>query len=299
MKAHWNVVVLLSCCLVGAAHAATTTAPKVVFIGDFITYDWSSGFAANPNWINQGGGPSTSTFGNGSSSQVLARFQSDVVDLHPAIVHIMIGEGDADATDDASFQLASPYFLTKLNAIVQEAKAANIKVILGLEPSILTYSGELESINSVIESYGAANNIPVINYGDALCGCVGSILIPLQPSDIGIDVFGTYGGGPYIVATVNPVPFSPKYVVSPTGYNLMTQMAENAIATLNLTLEAGYLQNVEQYNDNVVFTSGTAAPINVNTVYPGAVLQFTPVGLYSDGSYHSLLNIRFQGSSGT
>jgi hypothetical protein len=64
-------------------------------------------------------------------------------------------------------------------------------------------------------------------------------------------------------------------------------------------LEAGYLQNVEQYNDNVVFTSGTAAPINVNTVYPGAVLQFTPVGLYSDGSYHSLLNIRFQGSSGT
>jgi hypothetical protein len=95
-------------------------------------------------------------------------------------------------------------------------------LFIGRDP-YLTYSGELESINSVIESYGAANNIPVINYGDALCGCVGSILIPLQPSDIGIDVFGTYGGGPYIVPTVNPVPFSPKYVVSPTGYNLMTQ----------------------------------------------------------------------------
>jgi hypothetical protein len=29
-------------------------APKVVFIGDYFTYEWTSAFAANPNWINQG-----------------------------------------------------------------------------------------------------------------------------------------------------------------------------------------------------------------------------------------------------
>jgi hypothetical protein len=33
--------------------AATT--PKVVFLGDYITYEWASAFAANPNWISQAG----------------------------------------------------------------------------------------------------------------------------------------------------------------------------------------------------------------------------------------------------
>ena len=281
-----------------AVASAATTPPKVVFIGDFITYDWSSGFAAHSNWINKGGSASVAEFGNGSSSAVLARFQSDVVSLHPAIVHIMIGEGDADATDDGSFQLAVPQFLSNLTAIVQQAKAANIQVILGLEPSVLTYAGQIESMNAVVASFGAANNIPVINYADGLCGCVSSVELAVPQADIGNDVFGTYGGGPYIVPAVNPGPFSPHNVVSATGYNLMTQMALNAISTLNLTLKAGYLQNVQEYNDNVT-TSGPPGPVNVNTVYPGAILQFTPVGQYSDGSYHSLLNTTFDGASGT
>jgi hypothetical protein len=33
---------------------AATTPPKVVFAGDSVTYGWTSVFAANPNWINQG-----------------------------------------------------------------------------------------------------------------------------------------------------------------------------------------------------------------------------------------------------
>ena len=60
---------------------------------------------------------------------------------------------------------------------------------------------------------------------------------------------------------------------------------------MNLTLRAGWLQNVQQYNDNE--TSGPKS--NVNTVYPGAVVQFTPVGYYSDKSHHLLLNTSFQG----
>jgi hypothetical protein len=38
---------------------------------------------------------------------------------------------------------------------------------------------------------------------------------------------------------------------------------------------------------------------NVNTVYAGAVVQFTPIGLYSDGSQHPLLNTTFDGFGGT
>jgi uncharacterized protein YjdB len=37
----------------------------------------------------------------------------------------------------------------------------------------------------------------------------------------------------------------------------------------------------------------------VNTVQPSAVVQFTPIGLYSDGSQQVLLNTNFQDSNGT
>jgi hypothetical protein len=84
--------------------SAATSAPRVVFIGDQITYGWTSAFAANANWINQGvpvvGYPSA-----GDSGSTLQRFQADVIDLHPAIVHIMIGSADADEAHDANLEI--------------------------------------------------------------------------------------------------------------------------------------------------------------------------------------------------
>jgi lysophospholipase L1-like esterase len=282
-------------------YARQQAPPKVVFIGDYLTYYWATAFAANPNWINKGS-TGEAEFGATSTSWVLAAFQSEVVSLHPTVVHILIGLGDADATDDASFQLAVPEFVTNLEAIVQEAKAANIKVVLGTEPSVLAFSGQLEAINSVIASYGAANKIPVINYADALSGSIGSRLLPPQSSDIGGDTFEQYGGGPYLAppATTLSFPDSYNYLPTAAGYSLMTQMAEETVSTLNLTLKGGWLQNVQQENDNEGTPLGPAPPAtNVSTVTPGAVLQFTPIGLYSDGSQHPLLNTTFEGFQGT
>jgi hypothetical protein len=276
--------------------------PKVVFIGDFVTYNWASAFAANPNWINKGANGTPFSTPDATSYGVLSAFQAKIVSLHPAVVHILIGIGDADQTDDASFQLAVPAFVSRLEAIVEEAKVANIKVVLGLEPSVLTTSGQLESINSVIASYGATNNIQVINYADALSGSIGSRLIPLQSSGIGIDTFQQYGGGPYIAppATIGTIPNYYPLVVSTSGYALMTKMAEGTIDTLNLTLKSGWLQNVQQENDNEATPLGASLPAtDVNTVNPGAVVQFTPIGLYSDGTQHPLLNTSFEGFGGT
>src|ERR1700722_2288803 len=70
-------------------------APKVVFIGDWITYNWTTAFAANSNWINQG----TLDFFSGNSGGTAARFQADVVSLRPDIVHIMVGVVD-EAQED-------------------------------------------------------------------------------------------------------------------------------------------------------------------------------------------------------
>jgi hypothetical protein len=75
----------------------------------------------------------------------------------------------------------------------------------------------------------------------------------------------------------------------------MTQMAEATINTLGLALKGGWLQNVQQFNGN----EDSGPTPDVNTVQPGAVLQFTPTGLYSDGSQQVLLNTNLQGSNGT
>jgi hypothetical protein len=293
---------------------------KVVFIGDYVTYQWASAFAANPNWINQGNpDPLYLVSSNEVAYETLASFQANVVSLHPAVVHILIGLPDAVTSHDPTYAGVVPGFLTDLTAIVKEAKAANIKVVLGLEPflpNLNTYV--LSQINAAIVVFGAANNIPVINYADALCACVNSTLGPTNLVDVnGNEInaytvpqnnFQQYGGGSFIgpgsaaifFAYPYPVPWDDDFVVTPTGYTLMTQMAESTIDTLNLKLVGGWLSDVEQPDENTQYITSTGGSLtNINTVTTPSVVKFIPIGLYSDGSQHPMLNSSFQGSSGT
>jgi hypothetical protein len=291
--------------------------PKVVFVGDYITAQWASAFAANPNWINQGNGyPLYLVSSQVSSTEILASFQANVVSLHPAVVHILIGLPDAVSSHGPTYAGLVPGFLSTLTAIVKEAKAANIQVVLGLEPfipNLNTYV--LPQINAAIVNFGAANNIPVINYADALCACVNSTTGPTNVEDVNGNLSGNYftvarntfqqyGGGSFIgpataasFAAYPGLPWDNDFVVTPAGYNLMTQMAESTIDTLNLKLVGGWLSDVEQPDEN---TGTTGGPItNINTVTTPSVVNFIPIGLYSDGSQHPMLNSSFQGSSGT
>ena len=149
--------------------------PRWVFVGDYITHEWASAFAANPNWINQGE-PTP------DEEPSLASFQSDVVSLHPAIVHIMIGAYDGYFISDQSVLVDFQDFLSNLDTMVKEAEAANIKVILGTTPPIATnYTSYTTQINAATAGYGAAHNIPVIDYADLLCGCAGLTRRILSP----------------------------------------------------------------------------------------------------------------------
>ena len=272
--------------------AAATAPPKVVFIGDQFTYMWGTTppFAANPNWINKGWAwtPVANCFlicSAGTSESTAARFQSDVVSQHPAIVHIMVGADDL-ASDDDAVQAAggiAPGFKTSLQEMVNVAKAANIKVILGIEP--LAWASEEPpyplQLNAIVAAYGAQNNIPVINYGDALCQCVSSI-----------------GGPAYGAGYDNPSSGSGPTVA---GYALMTQMAEVAILnTLRQMPGGGYLQNIELSNHPLnIAIPPSPLLANVNTVGPGFQLQFTPYGWYNNGLVEPFVNSTYVGSSGT
>jgi hypothetical protein len=162
-----------------------TPAPKVVFIGDQFTYYWATTPGAFPsNWINKGWNKAAVTQDpncyvvcqGGQSESTEERFQTDVINLHPNIVHIMVGADDADANDPPSVPYIYPGFLSSLQAMIQMAKAANIEVILGVESNQWSSEGggHFEPMNSLVATLGAQNNIPVINYGNALCGCIGS-----------------------------------------------------------------------------------------------------------------------------
>ena len=62
---------------------------------------------------------------------------------------------------------------------------------------------------------------------------------------------------------VVPEPDTGGILPSTAGYAQMTQLAEIAVATVNLTLKSGWLQDVELPNETL-----NGSPINVNTVSP-------------------------------
>jgi lysophospholipase L1-like esterase len=297
----------------------TANSSKVVFVGDYVTAQWASAFASNPNWINQGN-PDPLYIGSYAESApgMLASFQANVVSLHPAVVHLLLGLPDAVQSHDPTYSSTVPAFLTALTSMVEEAKAANIKVVLGLEPNLPNLNTFIvPQINAAIVSFAAANNIPVINYADALCACVNATTRQANVVDVNGNIvnsfqvarnsFQQYGGGPFVepgsaaIFSASPsLPWDDDFVVTPTGYNLMTQMAESTIDTLNLTLVGGWLLDIEQPDENTEYIQSTGGLLtNINTVTPPSVVQFTPIGYYSDCSQHPMLNSSFQGSSGT
>jgi hypothetical protein len=100
----------------------TTKQPTVVFIGDETTSNWP--MDGHPNWINRG------VPGN-TTAQMLARFQTDVIDLHPDVVHIMGGGNDALDETWSSASQCGPDACENLSTMIQMAEDAGIRVVLG------------------------------------------------------------------------------------------------------------------------------------------------------------------------
>jgi hypothetical protein len=293
-----NAIEILTILVLYALTVSAQSKPKVVFIGDQFTFNWSSAFAANSNWINEGWQAPLyyancyAQCGDGSSSGTVNRFQTDVISQHPAVVHIMVGSDDDDSpsAEGVAFSPIYPSFLSNMQAMINMAKAANIQVILGIEsPQWIEGGGwvPMEPLNSIVATLGAQNNIPVINYADALCSCVGST--------------GGTGIGENFATRTAYVTQEPNgaYLPNPEGYALMTQMAEATINTLGLTLQGGYLQNELQVAFDQETYNVTSPKPNVNNVPLDAVIQFTPYGQYEGGLVEPLINSNYAGSTGT
>lgn len=162
--------------------------PNVVFIGDSITANWSeswsgTSFTQHTNWINEG------IIGQ-NSNQVLARFQSDVIDLHPDIVVILVGTNDVYPGWTLGPSFVPDVFQNNIDSpanveqMVQMTQAAYIRVILATippwncdasncalaestDPTQSRYT-RIEQWNTWLKGYAFTEGIPVVDYHYAL-----------------------------------------------------------------------------------------------------------------------------------
>jgi lysophospholipase L1-like esterase len=108
---------------------ATPGLPRVVFIGDSITFRWPDlgvkGHFEGMDVINRG-------IAGQLTAQMLLRFRQDVVDLHPRVVVILGGSNDIERVMPPTL----PVIEGNLASMAQLAKANGIRAVLSSIPPV-------------------------------------------------------------------------------------------------------------------------------------------------------------------
>jgi lysophospholipase L1-like esterase len=120
-----------------SANAALSTetgaGPRIVMLGDSITWHWKPEWLPHLGkgvWVNRG-------IAGQNTSQMLLRFEDDVVALSPAAVVILAGTNDlriyAGSHADAAPAILAR-FISNMTAMADIADARRIRVVLGTIP---------------------------------------------------------------------------------------------------------------------------------------------------------------------
>jgi hypothetical protein len=273
---------------------ARPPAPKVAFVGDWLTDSWSATFPAN--WID------VDTPGGFANSQTMAA----AIALKPSLIHIMIGSEYTD--DDASYNLATAELEEGLVSAITQVQAAGIPVIVGLEPLQCTSSFAVQQMDLIAYAVATKYGVPIINYSGAFSnaqtGWNGVAYGFASPGDYGtgVDIAQAFAGDTvqFFTPTDTPTSINIYSVNQPTaaGYAIMTMMAQTAFATLNAQPKSLYLQDLLTAGNEGDGQWGTIP--NVNTVSPGNVVNFYTVISYTNGVTGVGFNTNFlTGTNGT
>ena len=144
-------------------------ANRIVFMGDSITEGWliaRPGFFAAKPYVNRG-------IGGQTTPQMLLRFPDDVIELKPKAVVILGGVNDiAGNTGPSTLEM----IVENIISMAELAKANNIKVVLcSVLPANNFYwnpgtrpAEKVIVLNKMIQEYAKANDIPYVDYHNAL-----------------------------------------------------------------------------------------------------------------------------------
>lgn len=149
---------------------------KAVLMGDSITDNW---LKFDPQWFEdnnfQGRGISGQV-----TSQMLVRFQEDVVKLNPRYVAILAGTNDI-ALNNGPITLE--HVMDNIRSMCEIARAHKIKVILcSVLPASkfrwrpeLTPAEDIKALNAMIRAYAKANKITYVDYWSLLANEQGGL----------------------------------------------------------------------------------------------------------------------------
>lgn len=148
------------------------TSHRVIFLGDSITEAWkpSDPSLFTDDVLDRGVSGETTT-------QMLARFRTDVIDLHPAVVHIMGGINDIASPSGTSLTRSN------IESMVDLARSHGITVILGSVTPSSFFQGSPDKVpgphivwlNLWLRNYARRNGLIYVDY------CT-----PLEDSKLGI-----------------------------------------------------------------------------------------------------------------
>ncbi|AOW09807.1 SGNH/GDSL hydrolase family protein [Flavobacterium gilvum] len=142
---------------------------RIVFFGDSITEGWKTinpDFFIGKSYINRG-------INGQTTSQMLLRFRSDVIELKPKIVVILAGTNDIAGNTGPTEPKTT---IGNIVSMCELAKANKIKVVLcsilpahdypwrrGMKPA-----EKIEALNEIILKYAKANDILYVDYYSAM-----------------------------------------------------------------------------------------------------------------------------------
>ena len=160
---------------VNRALAATPDPRRIVFVGDSITEVWADrpAFRANPHFVGRG-------IGGQTAGQMLERFRSDVIQLKPAVVHILGGTNDiAQNMGPETEEQALSY----IAGMTELAQASGIKVVIGSVPPTADFpwrkgmepAAKIRRFNLKLAAYAASHGATYADYWTPMAAGDGSM----------------------------------------------------------------------------------------------------------------------------
>lgn len=159
---------------------------KVVLMGNSITDGWPKKgarlFEAHPEIVGRG-------ISGQTSSQFLLRFRNDVLALHPEIVVINYGTNDIAQN---SGPYSEDFTFGNVLSMVDIARANGIKVVLAStlpaegfrwRPEVTDAMDKIRSLNERVKAYADSQQIPYVDYFDALVNDEGTAMDARYASD--------------------------------------------------------------------------------------------------------------------
>lgn len=180
-----------------------TERPKIVFMGNSITRGW---YAQHPEFFEENNYAGRG-IGGQTTYQMLARFQSDVVDLHPKAVVILAGTNDLASNCGV---ISPKHIVQNIKSMCEIAKANKIRPILCSVLPVYQYNwnkergivaDKVKELNALIEAYAKQNGITYVDYYSALVDERGGL-----PEEIAKDgVHPNMNGYTKMEATIRPI----------------------------------------------------------------------------------------------